>query len=367
MKWYGKTGTQICNYKMFTSEEKIRYSRHFVMPEVGEEGQKKLKAAKVLVIGAGGLGCPMLQYLCAAGVGTIGIVDGDKVSESNLQRQILYTPNDVGKNKAKIAAIKLQEQNPCITINSYEHYIDTSNAIELISKYDIIADGTDTFETRYLINDACIIANKPFVAASVLQWEGQLSVYNYLGGPTYRCLYPEPPSAADSPTCAQAGVIGVLPGIIGCLQANEIIKMILQKKDILSGRLLRLDALTMEMNIFKIYLNTENKNIHSLIPSNYNCGMKVEELTAQQFKNIDKSSIQLLDVRERHEYAEQNIGGLNIPLPELENNIQLLDRDKPIIVHCASGKRSKIAVEILIKNNFREVLNLNASLFDLLD
>ena len=216
-----RLGCYFAIVKMFTPQEKTRYSRHFVMPDVGEKGQEKMKLAKVLIIGAGGLGCPVLQYLCAAGIGKIGIADGDVVSESNLQRQIIFTPEDIGQNKARVTTDKLKKQNPFIQIVPYEYYIDEKNAVEIFREYDIIVDGTDTFNARYLINDGCVMADKPFVAASVLQWEGQLAVYNYKGGPTYRCLYPEAPLPEDSPSCAQAGVLGVLPGVIGCLQANE--------------------------------------------------------------------------------------------------------------------------------------------------
>lgn len=350
---------------MLSKEENNRYSRHYVMPEVGIKGQEKLKMARVLVIGAGGLGCPVLQYLCAAGVGHIGIVDGDIVSESNLQRQVLFSQDDIGKNKSETAAVKLQKQNPFIEINPFNYFITADNAVDIFSQYDIIADGTDTFEARYLINDACIIADKPLVAGSVLQFEGQLSVFNYKGGPTYRCLYPEPPSAGESPSCADAGVLGVLPGIVGCLQANEIIKIILDKGEILSGTLLHIDAFNLSFNQFDFKLDPENKKIQSLQSIDYSCISPLKEINATEFKKLDLQNYMLIDVREKQEYEQLNLGGFNIPLSIFASQIHSLDRDKQILLHCASGIRSKKAAELLIEKGFKNVTNLKASIYDL--
>ncbi|MEI6509301.1 MAG: HesA/MoeB/ThiF family protein, partial [Bacteroidota bacterium] len=246
---------------MLNPHELKRYNRHIILPEIGLEGQQKLKLAKVLVIGAGGLGCPLLQYLAAAGVGTIGVVDSDTVDESNLHRQILYSSNEVGKNKADIAAKKLSELNPFIKITPIVSYLNSENALQLFSDFDIIIDGSDNFATRYLVNDACVILNKPFVSGSIYKFQGQISVFNYHEGPTYRCLYPEP---GDIPNCAEVGVLGVLPGIVGCLMANETIKMIIGNGEVLSGKLLVFDSLTMQFNTFGFSTVAENKNIKTL-------------------------------------------------------------------------------------------------------
>ena len=246
---------------MLSKAEIKRYARHLILPEIGEEGQLKLKQAKILVIGTGGLGCPVLHYLCAAGAGTIGIIDGDKVEESNLQRQILFSSCDVGKQKADVAKEKLSGQNPLIKITAYCQLLTANNALEVITEYDIVIDGSDNFATRYLVNDACVILNKILVFGSIFKFEGQVSVFNYQNGPTYRCLYPEPPSHGEIPNCAEAGVLGVLPGICGTLMANEVIKIITGTGKVLSGELLAFDALNMQFNFFKVVLNPENKKI----------------------------------------------------------------------------------------------------------
>ena len=224
-------------------EEKQRYNRHIIMPEIGMDGQLKLKKASVLVIGAGGLGCPVLQYLGAAGVGRIGIVDFDKVDASNLQRQILFGVADIGKFKAEVAKERLLANNPYITVETHVTKLDSSNALSIIGEYDIVVDGSDNFATRYLVNDACVILNKPLVFGAIYKFEGQLCVFNYQNGPSYRCLFPDQPSADSIPTCSQIGVVGVLPGIVGSMQANEVIKVILEKDDVLSGRFLTIDIL----------------------------------------------------------------------------------------------------------------------------
>jgi len=238
-----------------TPEEKYRYSRHLLLEEVGLEGQEKLKEAKVLVIGAGGLGCPVLLYLAAAGVGTIGVIDFDTIDASNLQRQTLFSTDDVGRSKAEVAKEKLNANNPFINVIAYNEELTNKNSLEIFSAFDIIVDGTDNFHTRYMVNDACLIANKPFVYGAIHKFEGQVSVFNYQEGPTYRCLFPNPPEAGSIPSCSEVGVVGILPGIIGTQQANQVIKIILQIGQVLSGRLMIYNALQssfMEIEINKI-------------------------------------------------------------------------------------------------------------------
>ena len=350
---------------MLSSEEKKRYARHLILPEIGLDGQRKLKQAKVLVIGAGGLGCPALQYLTAAGIGTIGIVDFDKVDESNLQRQILYNTEDVGKYKAEVAKEKLAKQNPYINLISYISLLTISNAIEIISQYDIVVDGSDNFATRYLINDACVILNKILVFGSIYKFDGQISVFNYKNGSTYRCLYPEPPIDGEIANCAEVGVIGVLPGIVGALQANEVIKIITEIGEVLSGKLLAFDALSMQFNTFDITLNPENKKISKLIDYDTFCGttkeISVDEL-GEKIKS--KQDFQLIDVREENEYQIKNIGGILIPLNTLQYNLHKINKEKQAIVHCASGTRGKKAIAILKENGFTNVYNLKNGLLD---
>jgi molybdopterin/thiamine biosynthesis adenylyltransferase/rhodanese-related sulfurtransferase len=351
--------------KNMTNEELKRYARHIILSEIGLEGQQKLKQARVLVIGAGGLGCPVLQYLTAAGVGTIGIVDFDKVDGSNLQRQVLYSTEDVGKPKAQIAKEKLGKQNPYINLIAHVTQLTAVNALEIISLYDIVVDGSDNFATRYLVNDACVMLNKILVFGSIFKFDGQVSVFNYNDGPTYRCLYPEPPAEGEVPNCAEIGVIGVLPGIIGTLQANEVIKIIVGVGEVLSGKLLVFNALTMQFDTFGIRANPVNKKINKLIDYNIFCNSTFE-ISADELKEKIKSKqdFQLLDVRELQEYKLKNIGGILIPLNELVTNLDKLSREKEIIVHCASGVRSKKAVTILKENGFTKVYNLKNGLLD---
>jgi adenylyltransferase/sulfurtransferase len=346
-------------------QELKRYARHIILPEIGLEGQQKLNQAKVLVIGAGGLGCPVLQYLTAAGIGTIGIVDFDKVDESNLQRQILYNTEDVGKYKAEVAKKKLARQNPHIKLTAITSQLTANNALDIISQYDIIVDGSDNFATRYLVNDASVILNKILVFGSIYQFDGQVSVFNYKNGPTYRCLYPEPPIDGEIANCAEVGVIGVLPGIVGTLQANEAIKIITEIGEILSGKLLTFDALTMQFNTFDIDLNPENKKINKLIDYDTFCGT-TKEISADELKEKIKlkQDFQLIDVREESEYQLKNIGGVLIPLNILQNNLHKIDKEKKIVVHCASGMRSKKAIAILKENGFTKVYNLKNGLLD---
>lgn len=346
---------------ILSKEEQARYSRHLLMQEIGEEGQIKLKFAKVLVIGAGGLGCPILQYLAAAGVGNIGVVDMDKVDESNLQRQILYTVADIGVNKAEAAKKRLQGLNPFINIQVYPVALDNYNALEIMEQYDLVIDGSDNFATRYLVNDACVLLDKPLVYGSIFKFEGQVSVFNYKNGPTYRCLFPEPPLAGEVPNCSEIGVLGVLPGIIGSMQANEALKIILEIGEVLSGKLLLYNALNAQSLTLEIVPNldtiakTKNIDLESM-DYEFFCGVddkdealhsKVKEISSRELvKNLDKYI--LLDVRELWELPRyEELKTINIPLPRLIQNIEQIPKNQPVVVICAKGIRSKIAIELL--------------------
>ncbi len=355
---------------MLNKEEIARYSRHLLLPEIGIAGQEKFKNAKVLVIGAGGLGCPALLYLTAMGVGEIGIIDFDKVEESNLQRQILYAAEDIGKLKADAAVSKLSKQNPFVKFNSYPVRIDNQNAMALFSEYDIIIDGTDNFATRYLVNDVCVLMNKPLIYGSIHKFEGQVSVLNYTdnsgqSGPTYRCLFPTPPISGSVLNCSEMGVLGVLPGIIGTLQATEAIKIIAGIGEPLSGKLLLFDALTMSFQIIEIarnneWINVAPKNREELLKTDYEyfCGNKnmessLKSISVNELKLIFENNvkIQLLDVREPFEEPKINeLIDLQIPLAELQNQSHLISKNKKVIVFCKSGSRSKRAIEMLEKD-----------------
>jgi len=349
----------------FSKEELARYNRHIIIPEFGMEAQQKLKAAKVLVIGSGGLGSPMLLYLAAAGVGNIGIVDFDIVDDSNLQRQVLFGVESVGLPKVEGARQRLNALNPHINITVYNTQITAANALDLIKDYDVVADGTDNFPTRYLINDACVLLGKVNVYASIFQFEGQVSVFNYTDvngevGPNYRDLYATPPPPGLVPSCAEGGVLGVLPGIIGSLQALEVIKVVTGVGDVLSGRFFSFDALTFESRTFKIRrnpsnpLNGENPTIKGLIDYEQFCGMKAVE---KKIKEIDASELhawetqgvdyQIIDVREPHEYEIVNIGAELIPLDSIVENVARIDRQKKVVVQCKTGNRSGKAIREL--------------------
>ncbi|WP_299103742.1 molybdopterin-synthase adenylyltransferase MoeB [uncultured Tenacibaculum sp.] len=331
-----------------TLEEQKQYNRHLILDKIGKEGQLKLKQAKVLVIGAGGLGCPILQYLTAAGVGTIGIIDHDLVDQSNLQRQILYTTDDVGKSKAASAAFRLEKLNPYVNFVVYKEQLTNKNALSLFAKYDIIVDGSDNFATRYLTNDAAIITKKPLVYGAIFKFEGQVSVFNYKGSASYRCLYPTPPKPEESPNCSEIGVLGVLPGIIGSLQASETIKIICGIGEVLANKLLMFDTLSMRQMMLK-YEKTSQTEIDKLEEDyEFFCGIRKasKEITQQELEeNIN--SYNLLDVRETWEREEYHIGGQHIPLGELEHRFSELKTDKPVVVYCKSGKRSSRAIEFL--------------------
>jgi adenylyltransferase/sulfurtransferase len=358
---------------VLTDQEKQRYHRHTLLAEFGVEGQEKLKASKVLVIGAGGLGCPALQYLCAAGVGTIGIVDDDVVDISNLQRQVLYTDQDIGKSKAETAAQKLRTQNPLISVNAYPLRLTSHNALELISEYDIVVDGSDNFPTRYLVNDACVMLKKPFVMGSIFKFEAQFSVFNCQGGPTYRCIYPNPPNSSDVPNCSQIGVLGVLPGIIGSYQANEAIKVLTGIGQPLSGKLVVLNILTMESNKLLISLNPDNLNIGELIDYEKFCShnnnkqenMELKEITATELKSMleNNKDIQIIDVRETDEYDICNIGGELIPLGTIPDSVDKISRDRQVVVHCHHGRRSATAIMHLMQNEgYSNLFNLKGGI-----
>ncbi|CAL2101902.1 Sulfur carrier protein CysO adenylyltransferase / Sulfur carrier protein CysO sulfurtransferase [Tenacibaculum sp. 190130A14a] len=345
-----------------TSEEQKQYSRHLILDKIGKEGQLKLKQSKVLVIGAGGLGCPILQYLTAAGVGTIGIIDHDTVDQSNLQRQILYTVDDIGKSKAETAALRLKKLNPFVHFEVYKEELTNKNALLLFNKYDAIVDGSDNFATRYLTNDAAIIAKKPLVYGAIFKFEGQVSVFNYKGSASYRCLYPTPPNPEESPNCSEIGVLGVLPGIIGSLQASETIKIICGIGEVLANKLLMFDTLSMRQMTLK-FEKTEQAEIESLEDDYaFFCGIQTANKEIEQ-KELEKdiNKYNLLDVRELWEREEYHIGGQHIPLGELQNRYTEVNLDKPLIVYCKSGKRSAKAIEFLeSKYNTPDFINLKS-------
>lgn len=333
-----------------------RYNRQLILPEIGMAGQLKLQEAKVLVIGAGGLGCPILLYLAGAGVGKIGIVDDDLVSISNLHRQMLYTMADIGINKAELAAKKLSLLNPLIKSVPYAVRLTSENAAELIAPYDLVIDGSDNFSTRYLVNDTCVALNKVIVFGSIYQFEGQVSVFNFNEGPDYRSLYPEAPLPEDTGNCGEAGVIGTLPGIIGSIMANEAIKIICGFGEILAGQLFLFNALNNETQLFKFGkapVKNGSKNKKATV-------FPVQEITLQKLREWEDQQIphQLIDVREVYEYDEFNFGGINIPLYELNNQLSGLDNYEKIIFCCTTGKRSKIAIQ-LVKSTFKgEIFSL---------
>jgi len=363
-----------------SKEEIQRYSRHLIMPEVGMDGQLKLKAAKVLCIGTGGLGAPLGQYLAAAGVGRIGLVDFDKVDLTNLQRQILFSTNDVGRPKIEAAAERLRGLNPDIQIDTFETMLTSANALDILKDYDVIVDGTDNFATRYLVNDACVLLGKPNVYGSIFRFEGQASVFGYPGGPCYRCLYPEPPPPGLVPSCAEGGVLGVLPGIVGSIQAAETLKLIIGKGEPLVGRLLLFDALSMRFRELKLRKNSEcpvcgaHPTVTKLIDYAEFCGVRgeeapapvstVPEITPRVLKaRLDRGDdLFILDVREPHEYQICNIGGYLIPLGDLSRRVSELDSSREIVAHCRSGKRSAEASEFLRQAGFRKVLNLKGGI-----
>jgi len=377
-----KTGSapQIPAPVSLSNEEILRYSCHLIMPEVGMEGQLKLKAAKVLLVGTGGLGAPLGLYLAAAGVGRLGLVDFDTVDFTNLQRQIMFGTSDVGRPKSVAATERLRSLNPDIHIETYDTHLTSDNALELLRDYDVIVDGTDNFPTRYLVNDASVLLGKPNVYGSIFRFEGQVSVFGAPGGPCYRCVYPEPPPPGLVPSCAEGGVLGVLPGIVGCIQAMEAIKLILGVGDPLIGRLLLFDALGMKFRELKLRKNPDcpvcgtHPTVTKLIDYAEFCGIRGEEAPAQPTSvpditprelkaRLDRGDdLYVLDVREPHEFQICNIGGHLIPLGDLPKRVSELDSSKEIVAHCRSGKRSAEAAEFLRKAGFRKILNLKGGI-----
>jgi len=362
-----------------SNEEILRYSRHLIMPEVGMEGQLKLKQARVLCIGAGGLGSPLALYLGAAGVGILGIVDFDVVDFTNLQRQVIHGTSDVGRKKLDSAADTLREINPNIEIRKFETRLTSANALELFREFDIIADGTDNFPTRYLVNDACVLTGKPNVYGSIFRFEGQASVFATKEGPCYRCLYPEPPPPGLVPSCAEGGVLGILPGLVGVIQATETIKLILGSGEPLIGRLLLVDALGMRFRELKLRKNPDcptcgtHPTVTELIDYNQFCGIRGEEAAAptsmtdisvEELKQrLDRGDdLFVLDVREPHEYQICNLGGYLIPLNDLPKRVSELDSSREIVVHCKMGGRSAKATDFLRQSGFTKVHNLTGGI-----
>ncbi|OWK70408.1 HesA/MoeB/ThiF family protein [Pedobacter sp. AJM] len=334
---------------MLTKEELKQYQRQLILPELGLDGQEKLKAASILMIGAGGLGCPVLQYLVAAGVGNIGIVDHDVVELTNLHRQILYAAADVGKPKALTAREKLTQLNPLVKITAYQERLTAANAQKLISSHDLIIDGSDNFPTRYLVNDTCVYANKPLVFGSIYKFEGQVSVFNHQQGPNYRDLFEEPAAEGEVPNCNEVGVIGMLPGIIGTLMANEAIKVICGFGETLSGRLLTMNTLDCSVNIFNIATQKQNSSM-PLTAENNPDDREKHEISINRLKNWQAATpaeVFLVDVREDYEFEEFNIGGINISLYHLHEHLSTFPADQKLVFICQTGQRSKMAVNMV--------------------
>jgi adenylyltransferase/sulfurtransferase len=362
-----------------SKDEILRYSRHLIMPEVGMEGQEKLKAARVLCIGTGGLGSPLALYLAAAGVGTLGLVDFDVVDFSNLQRQVIHFTTDVGRPKLQSAKDKIAAINPFVNVKTFETRLTSENALKIFEGFDIIVDGTDNFPTRFLVNDACVFTGKPNVYGSIFRFEGQASVFAAKDGPCYRCLYPEPPPPGLVPSCAEGGVLGILPGLVGLIQATEAIKLILGKGEPLIGRLLLVDALGMRFRELKLRKNPDcvvcgkNPSVTKLIDYEEFCGLRGQEkpvstnsfeISVEELKRrLDaKEDIFILDVREPHEYQICNINGHLIPLNDLPKRVNELDPDQEMVVHCKMGGRSAKAVEFLHKSGFTKAKNLTGGI-----
>ena len=379
-----------------TNDEISRYSRHLILPEVGMEGQQKLKAAKVLCVGTGGLGAPLALYLAAAGVGTIGLVDFDTVDASNLQRQIIHSTATVGKLKVDSAEIMLNGLNPYLNVVKYNTMLTSANALEIFADYDVIADGTDNFQTRYLVNDACVLLGKPNAYGSIFRFEGQASVFGTETGPCYRCLYPEPPPPGLVPSCAEGGVLGILPGLVGVIQATEVIKLILGIGETLAGRLLLVDALGMHFRTLKLRKNPDcpvcgtNPTVTALIDYDQFCGVPkpatvgplevaqntavaeapivdgIPQISVETLKKKmdEKEDLFILDVREPHEYPIANLGAPLIPVGDIERRISELSayKDREVIVHCRSGARSQKAALMLRNAGFTNVSNLTGGI-----
>ena len=377
------TQTPVSALPELTNEEILRYSRHLILPEVGMEGQRRLKNAKVLMIGAGGLGAPLGLYLAAAGIGRIGMVDFDVVDVTNLQRQVIHGTKDVGRLKIDSAADSMQDINPALKIDKYNVPLSSANALEIFKDYDVVVDGTDNFPTRYLVNDACVLLDKPNAYGSIFRFEGQATVFHHEDGPCYRCLYPEPPPPGLVPSCAEGGVLGILPGLIGCIQATETVKLILGKGNTLSGRLMLYDALNMRFRELKLRRNPEcpvcgdNPTVKELIDYQEFCGIpqqkaaeakeqgKMDEITPLELTaRLDRGDdIFILDVREPHEFDIARIPGSTlIPLGQVAQRVDELNSTADIIVHCKMGGRSAKAQGILKEMGFSRVTNLTGGI-----
>ena len=361
-----------------TSADLSRYARHLILPEVGMEGQQKLKAARVLCVGAGGLGSPLALYLTAAGVGTLGLVDFDVVDASNLQRQIIHSTKDVGRKKLDSAEERLLALNPSLHLIKHDVMLSSANALDILKDYDIVADGTDNFPTRYLVNDACVLLGKPNVYGSIFRFEGQASVFATREGPCYRCIYPEPPPPGMVPSCAEGGVLGILPGLVGVIQATEAIKLILSQGEPLISRLLLVDALTMRFRELKLKKNADcpvcgtHPTVTQLIDYQQFCGIAPSSIKETSLKNgipqitvhelkqrLDSGEdIFILDVREPFEYQIANIGGTLIPLAQVPQRLNEIDRNREIVVQCKSGGRSQRIAEFLAQQGYPNVKNL---------
>ena len=361
-----------------TTDDLARYSRHLILPEVGMEGQRRLKAARVLCVGTGGLGSPLAFYLAAAGVGTLGLVDFDVVDASNLQRQIIHSTKDIGRKKLDSAEEKLLALNPALNVVKHETLLSSANALDILKDYDIVADGTDNFPTRYLVNDACVLLGKPNVYGSIFRFEGQASVFATEQGPCYRCLYPEPPPPGLVPSCAEGGVLGILPGLVGMIQATEAIKLILGKGESLAGRLLLVDALNMKFRELKLRKNPEcpvcgeHPTVTKLIDYQQFCGIVPEtkqehalkngipQMTVKELKQrLDAGeNVFVLDVREPYEYQIANIGAKLIPQNDVPKRLEEIDRNREVVVQCRSGQRSQRIAEYLAQQGYGNVKNL---------
>jgi molybdopterin/thiamine biosynthesis adenylyltransferase/rhodanese-related sulfurtransferase len=363
-----------------SNEELQRYSRHLILPEVGPQGQLKLKNAKVLLVGTGGLGAPMALYLSAAGVGTLGLVDFDVVDRSNLQRQVIHGTSDIGRKKIDSAAASIAEINPNVHVIKHEVALSSENALDIIKDYDIVADGTDNFPTRYLVNDACVLLGKPNVYGSIFRFEGQASVFATKDAPCYRCLYPEPPPPGLVPSCAEGGVLGILPGVVGLIQATEVVKLILGQGEPLKGRLLLYDALAMRFRELKLRKNPDcpvcglHPTVTKLIDYHQFCGVpKQTEVPQVATGDIDPvevkarldrgDDIQLIDVREVFEHQICNIPQAKlIPLGELPKRLSEIDPAREVVVHCKMGGRSAKAADLLRANGYSKVLNMTGGI-----
>jgi adenylyltransferase/sulfurtransferase len=372
------TLTQSASLPELTNDELSRYSRHLILPEVGMEGQRRLKAAKVLCVGTGGLGSPLAFYLAAAGIGTLGLVDFDVVDASNLQRQIIHSTKDIGRRKLDSAEEKLKALNPALNVVKHETMLTSANALDILKDYDVVADGTDNFPTRYLVNDACVLLGKPNAYGSIFRFEGQCSVFATKDGPCYRCLYPEPPPPGLVPSCAEGGVLGILPGLVGVMQATEVIKLILGKGEPLIGRLLLIDALAMRFRELKLRKNPEcpvcgtHPTVTELIDYQQFCGIApptpqeaklkngIPQITVKELKaRIDAGEdVQLIDVREPYEFQIAQIGGKLIPQNDVPNRLGEIDKSREVILHCRSGARSQRIAEFLQQQGYPRVANL---------